>query len=80
MAGDGHFPEMKTFYQKVDPVAPYATTALIQQQNMMKQRVGELSEKNGHCHLLPVFTNFILDSEVAETVPLKNYKQAGGSS
>lgn len=39
MAGDGSFPELKTFYQKVDPVAPYATTALIQQQHLMKQRV-----------------------------------------
>ena len=38
MAGDGSFPEMKTFYQKQD-VAPYATTALIQKQNLMKQRV-----------------------------------------
>ena len=41
MAGDGNFPEMKTFYQKVDPVAPYATTALIQQQHLMKQRVSQ---------------------------------------
>ncbi|XP_053372877.1 roundabout homolog 1-like [Mercenaria mercenaria] len=38
MAGDGSFPELKTFYQRVDPVAPYATTALIQQQHLMKQR------------------------------------------
>ncbi|WAR04203.1 ROBO2-like protein [Mya arenaria] len=41
MAGGGaSFPEMKTFYQ-ADPVAPYATTALIQQQHLMKQRQGQ---------------------------------------
>lgn len=37
MAGDTGFPEMKTFYQKVDPVAPYATTALVQHKQMIKQ-------------------------------------------
>ena len=39
MAGESSFPEMKTFYQKVDPVAPYATTALMQHQQVMKQQV-----------------------------------------
>ena len=44
VAGGVGFPEMKTFYQKVDPVAPYATTTLIQQQqqNLLKQRVSKL--------------------------------------
>ena len=46
VAGAG-FPELKTFYQKVDPVAPYATTTLIQQQqqNLLKQRVRDLIMK-----------------------------------
>ena len=42
MAGSMGYPDVKTFYQ-VDPVAPYATTSVIQQQqqhNLMKQRVG----------------------------------------
>ena len=43
MAGSVGYPDVKTFYQ-VDPVAPYATTSVIQQQqqNLMKQRVGFL--------------------------------------
>lgn len=44
MVGNASFPELKTFYQKIDPVAPYATTTLIQQQQqqqqMLTQRVG----------------------------------------
>jgi len=48
MAGGGSsFPEMKTFYQ-VDAVAPYATTALIQQQHLLKQRVGTCSVFKGN--------------------------------
>ena len=41
VAGSVGYPDVKTFYQ-VDPVAPYATTSVIQQQqqNLMKQRVG----------------------------------------
>lgn len=42
MAGDNSFSELKTFYQKADPVAPYATTPLIQhQQQSSKLRVSE---------------------------------------